>query len=166
MTELEVLSPPVPPVSPRRPLLIAVAVLIALLGVLAGAAGGVGYLLYAGFEKPVERSYDISVFLKPEATEAQKKAIHDQLAKVPHEGEVRFENRDQALARFKELWKDEPSFAEQVNAKSLPESYRLTSKVAAFDCAPMKVAGQMAGVNDVVIVMYPVKNEPGGSIRC
>ncbi|MEU8813609.1 permease-like cell division protein FtsX [Actinoplanes sp. NPDC048796] len=162
MTEPEVLSAP----RTSRAVLIAVAVLIALLGILAGAGGGVGYLLHSGFRKPVERSYGVSVFLKADATEAQRTALRDQLEKAPHQGEVVFETKAQALARFKELWKDDPEFLAKVGPNSLPESYRLSWKGTTFDCGPMKAAGKMPGVNDVVITMYPEKKEPGGSIRC
>ncbi|WP_143234845.1 permease-like cell division protein FtsX [Paractinoplanes atraurantiacus] len=162
------MTEPEAPSTPRssRPVLIAVAVLIALVGILAGAGGGVGYLLYAGFRKPVERSYDISVFLKSEVTEAQKTAVRDQLERAPHQGEVKFESRAQALARFKELWKDDPEFVNQVGPNSLPESYRFTWRGATFDCEPLAAVRKLPGVNDLVIVMYPTKNEPAGSIRC
>ncbi|GIG85472.1 hypothetical protein Pen02_04080 [Plantactinospora endophytica] len=112
----------------------------------------------------------ISVFLADDVTEPQKRAVEARLRAVPDLSELVFESREQAYARFAELFEDEPAMVEQVQPEDLPESFRFTLRDrAAFD---RTVAGplpaelrELASVDDVVYPGGP-KQEQESVSRC
>lgn len=128
--------------------------------VLVAALLGAGVAGCTADGPPTEPAAPISVFLNEDATEQQKQAIETRLRAVPGATEVRFESREQAYQRFKELFKDQPDLLAQVNPDSLPESLVLTVRDrAAFDSAaasPLRTELlALPGVDDVVLPGKP-----------
>lgn len=68
---------------------------------------------------------DVGIFLRSDITGPQRDALRDTLRTDPIVRDVRFESRQQAYERFKELWHDSPDFVASVDASQLPESFRL-----------------------------------------
>ncbi|MFF5081362.1 permease-like cell division protein FtsX [Actinoplanes sp. NPDC000266] len=154
------------PLPPRRPLLIAVAVLIALAGILAGAAGGVGYLLYAGFEKPDVKAYKVTVWMKPEVTEAQKADIRAQLEQLPHQTGIEFTSSADSFADAKDLYKDRPEILEALTPEKMPQSFRLTTESATFDCGSLPSIRKLPGYSDLQVARTASRSEPPAMIAC
>ena len=67
-----------------------------------------------------EGATDAGIFLRPDATDAQRRALSDALSADPLVRNVRFESRQAAYERF-----NKPDFVSSVNASQLPESFRL-----------------------------------------
>ncbi|MEO3742739.1 permease-like cell division protein FtsX [Plantactinospora sp. B5E13] len=136
--------------------------------VLVAALLGAGLAGCTADGPPTEPAAPISVFLTEDVTEQQKQAIEARLRAVPGATEVRFESREQAYQRFKELFKDRPEMLAQVNPESLPESLMLTVRDrAAFDRAaasPLRTELlALPGVDDVVL---PGKPGDGAVSEC
>jgi cell division transport system permease protein len=72
---------------------------------------------------------EVSIFLKPDVTEAQRTSLQtdlngDQLVQKP----VIYESRDTAWQRFKTQFKDAPDLVNATKPDSLPESFRVKLK--------------------------------------
>lgn len=160
--------PPAPAaVAAARPsrswlLLVAVAVLALVVG--AGAATSV--LLLTGWRKPVDREFLVTVFVDQDITAAQQAAVRAEMAKLPVRDGVRFESQDEAFAKFKEVWKDQPDRITGVRAGDLPASFQVTVVGAEFDCAPLRGIRALPGVEKPVVMMTPTKTAPGGELGC
>ncbi|MEU4564395.1 permease-like cell division protein FtsX [Actinoplanes sp. NPDC023936] len=131
---------------------------------LAGAAASTTVLLVAGYRYAPVRSYEVTVELSESATEEHKSAIRSELDDAP--GEVVFENREEALARFRKEWKDDPERVAGVQVESMSESFRLTSEGREFDCAPIPRIRELPGVERLWVVMEPTASRPGAEIGC
>jgi cell division transport system permease protein len=68
---------------------------------------------------------EVTIFLKNDATQVQKDAISAELQNDPLVQEADFETREQAFARFSEIYKDAPDLVASTKAESLPESFRV-----------------------------------------
>jgi len=68
---------------------------------------------------------EVTIFLKNDVTPVQKDAIGAELASDPLVQESAFETREQAYARFSEIYKDAPDLVASTKPESLPESYRV-----------------------------------------
>jgi len=68
---------------------------------------------------------EASVFLVNDIKEADKSAIKSQLDNDPLVREARFESRDEAYARFSEIYQDAPDFVAATKKEALPESFRV-----------------------------------------
>jgi len=97
----------------------------------------------------------ISVFLEADVTEQQRQAVEARLRAVPDAAEVVFESGEEAYARFKEVFKDDPELVENVRPDSLPASFILTMRDG--DAFARAISGPlldelraMSGVGDVV----------------
>lgn len=73
----------------------------------------------------------VAIFLKPDATEAQRAGIQATLAADARIRSFAFENREQAYENFVKLWRDSPDFMKSVNPGQLSESFQVTLTSAA-----------------------------------
>jgi cell division transport system permease protein len=71
---------------------------------------------------------EVSVFLKTDITDTQRQAIDNKIAESSLVKSRSYENKEQAFARFQELWKDSPDFVKSIGPNSLPESFRVKLK--------------------------------------
>jgi cell division protein FtsX len=140
-------------------------VVIAVLGMLVGAAATTGVFLVVN--RPRAHRYDVTVFLKRDATAEQKTAIESALHTLHPDGAIDLETRDEAYARFKEIFKDAPDLVQSTKAESLPESYRLVVRANAFPCPPVQTIDKLPGVDDIQIVQpATAAGQPGMEILC
>src|SRR6185503_850199 len=63
---------------------------------------------------------EVTIFLKNDVTQPQKDAILAQLKADPLVESADFETRDQAYARFSEIYKDAPDLVASTKPESLP----------------------------------------------
>lgn len=97
-----------------------------------------------------DEASDVSIFLTETVTEAQRTALRSSLQDDPRVRELRFESREEAWERFRELWKDSPDFVASVGPASLPESFRMNlADPAAYKEFETAFRGR-SGVQDVV----------------
>jgi cell division transport system permease protein len=68
---------------------------------------------------------DVSIFLTPTVTPEQEQELNRALQADGQVRGLRFESRQMAYERFRELWKDSPDFVQSVSPESLPASFRL-----------------------------------------
>jgi cell division transport system permease protein len=81
--------------------------------------------LPAGCVMPAEdRATDVSLFLTAGITDEERQRLHDRLQSDGRLAGLTFESREQAFAKFRDLWKDNPDFVKSVSPKDLPESFR------------------------------------------
>lgn len=93
---------------------------------------------------------DVSVFLRTDATDAQRAALDVALSRDPRVLAYRYEGREHAFERFHELWRDDPGRTASVAPDSLPESFRVELKDPAGYAALRDDLAGLAGVEDIV----------------
>lgn len=71
---------------------------------------------------------EVSIFLDKAVTEDQRTTLQSDLTSNPQVKTVYYESKDDALRRFKELYKDTPDLLKDVTAQALPESFRVKLK--------------------------------------
>jgi cell division transport system permease protein len=93
---------------------------------------GASLLLYKQIDSMKGYYYDkveVSIFLKPDYTDDQRKALADALATDPLVKQpVTFETKDQAYQKFKQQFKDAPDLVKATKPESLPASFRVQLK--------------------------------------
>jgi cell division transport system permease protein len=92
---------------------------------------GASVLLYMQVDQMKSYYYgeiEVSVFLKSDITDTQRQAIDSAIAQSPLVKSRSYETKEQAFARFKELWQDSPDFVKSIGPNSLPESFRVKLK--------------------------------------
>ncbi|AEV85827.1 hypothetical protein ACWT_4808 [Actinoplanes sp. SE50] len=142
----------------------------ALVALVVGAAGATSVLLLSGWRKPAEQRYNVSFFLKQSVTAAQTSAIRTELEKVPAVKDLRYESKEEALAKFKEMYKDKPEMIEAIEKSGsdngLPVSFRLDMKASDFDCRTMEAIRALPGVEQYSVVMGSIDENPVLQVRC
>lgn len=68
---------------------------------------------------------DVSIFLTADITESQRADLDAALRVDPFVRDLRYESREEAYARFKELWQSDPDMTRGVSGDALPESFRI-----------------------------------------
>lgn len=104
-------------------MILTTAISLALLG-----AGGLLYVQIQETKQLLRDKVEVMVFLKEDTSPDQKKDLEQRLGNDNLVRDYRFENKDQAYKRFKELFKHSPDFVSGVSSKALPESYRVRLK--------------------------------------
>lgn len=97
---------------------------------------GTSLMVRKGVENATARwqgGIEFIVFVKPEATPEQLKAIGDSLANDPQVANVTFVDKNAAYEEFKELFRDSPEMIESVTPDILPPSYRVEPKDKSAD---------------------------------
>src|SRR4029078_7633182 len=92
---------------------------------------GASVLLYMQVDQMKNYYYgeiEVSIFLRPEVTEAQRTAIDQAISSNPLVADKQYETQKQAFERFQALWADSPDFVKSVGPNSLPESFRVKLK--------------------------------------
>jgi cell division transport system permease protein len=68
---------------------------------------------------------EVSVFLRDDASPEQIDALQTKIRELPEVETFVFESKEQAYERFKELFKDSPTLVNNVDAESMPQSFRV-----------------------------------------
>ena len=114
---------------------------------------GASVLLYMQVDQMKSFYYgeiEVSIFLRPDVTDAQRQAIDTAISSNPLVAERTYETRDEALKRFQELWKDSPEFVKSVGPNSLPESFRVKLKnPESYKTFTDQMTG-MQGIQDII----------------
>jgi cell division transport system permease protein len=88
---------------------------------------------------------EVTVFLRDDSSSEEIQALGQRIAEIPEVDEVFFENRQQAYATFQDLFRDNESLVENVDASALPQSYRIKLVDAAnFPVIRARLAGDPA----------------------
>ncbi|MFJ1541684.1 permease-like cell division protein FtsX [Micromonospora chalcea] len=69
---------------------------------------------------------DIRVFLRREITDQQRLGLRDALRSDPLVRGVTFQSRDEAYARFEEMYRNSPDLVDAVKPEQMPESFQVT----------------------------------------
>src|SRR3954447_6198899 len=94
---------------------------------------GASVLLYMQVDQMKNYYYgkiEVSVFLRPDVTDAQRQAIDQAITSNPLVAGKTYETQKEAFDRFQQLWADSPDFVKSVGPNSLPESFRVKLKNA------------------------------------
>lgn len=94
---------------------------------------GGALLLKRGIDRATIRwrgGVDLSIFLAPDAPQAQADAIERKLAGMPEVKRFTYYDHDKAYEEFKEMFKNSPEEIQSVTAEDLPTSYRIVPKRA------------------------------------
>jgi len=94
---------------------------------------GASVLLYMQVDQMKNYYYgkiEVSVFLRPDVTDAQRQAIDQAISSNPLVAGKTYETQKEAFDRFQQLWADSPDFVRSVGPNSLPESFRVKLKNA------------------------------------
>ena len=143
-------------------------VLPAAIALVVGALATFGGLYLAGWRAQPQREFNVSVFLKENATQEQKETVQAALKKLPIKGDVHLQSRAEAYAEMKDTYaRAGQPLPDYVTEGNLPESYRVTSTGREFDCAPITPLKENTGVNRVLVVMTAAgEGKPGAEIGC
>ena len=68
---------------------------------------------------------EVSVYLKEDVSQEEIDALGRKIAAIPEVEQHFFETKEQAWARYRELFRDQPSLLENVDADAMPESFRI-----------------------------------------
>jgi cell division protein FtsX len=158
-------EPPEPPEPPSRRRRWVPLVVVGAVALLVGAVTATVTVLAVDGGPPRHR-YDVSVFLTHDATAAQKSAIRTRLGALHPVDGIRFEDRQQAYATFKQMFKDSPDLVNSTNPDTLPESFRLTTSSTEFDCPTLTKVRHLPGVDKTVVVQPAVHGHPGAEVKC
>jgi cell division transport system permease protein len=113
-------------ISLRRNLLMTIAGIITVTVSLCvlGGAWMLNTLVNHGTER-WKNGVELEIFMKVDASDAQVAAVQRQLANDPEVRDYRYLTKDDALAEFKRLFRDQPDLVNSVDAASLPSSFRV-----------------------------------------
>jgi cell division transport system permease protein len=114
---------------------------------------GASVLLYMQVDQMKNYYYgeiEVSIFLRTDVTEAQRSAIDQAISSNPQVADKTYETREQAFARFQQLWADSPDFVKSVGPNSLPESFRVKLKDPEQYKAFADQIKDMEGISDVI----------------
>lgn len=75
---------------------------------------------------------ELSIFMKPDASEAQNTAVQTELSNLPQVRKVTYVNQDESFAEFQQVFSNDPATTEGITAADLPPSYRVVPKKAEF----------------------------------
>jgi cell division transport system permease protein len=92
---------------------------------------GASVLMYLQVDRMKVQYYgdiEVSIFLRDDVTDAQKTNLTAILDQNPLVKSKEYESRDQAFAKFQQLWADSPDLIKAVTPAQLPESYRVKLK--------------------------------------
>ncbi|MDQ7908268.1 permease-like cell division protein FtsX [Phytohabitans sp. ZYX-F-186] len=79
-----------------------------------------------GCSQPVEVVDEIAVFLRHDVTDRQLADLDESLRSDPRVRQVRFQTREAAYEKFKEMYRDAPDLIAAVKPRQIPESFRVT----------------------------------------
>jgi cell division transport system permease protein len=96
-----------------------------------------------------EAKVEISTFLRTDITAEEQEALSADIAEMPQVEEVTFVSQTEALAEFRELYKNQPEFYEFLNEDSLPASFRIKLQNADDTEAVAALIRGRPGVDDV-----------------
>jgi cell division transport system permease protein len=102
-------------------MIITMAVSLTMLG-----ASGLLYLQVDEMKDVYYKNVQVSIFLAEEVTEEQRSSLDAALRSDPLIREVIFESKQEAYARFQEMFRDSPSLLTTVQEDRLPESFRVS----------------------------------------
>jgi cell division transport system permease protein len=68
---------------------------------------------------------EVSVFLRDDASPEQIEALNQKIGGLPEVQTHEFETKEQAYERFRRLFKDSPTLINNVDAESMPQSFRI-----------------------------------------
>jgi cell division transport system permease protein len=104
-------------------MIITMAVSLTMLG-----ASGLIYTQVNDMKEFYYARLEVTIFLKSDITPEQRTGLETTLKGDPLVREVRFETKDQAHAKFQELFRDTPELVSAVPPDKLPESFRVKLK--------------------------------------
>ena len=81
-------------------------------------------------------------------------------------GDIGFETREQAWQHFKEAFKDKPDLITSAAADAMPESFRLTTEGAEFDCAQLAPVRRLPGIDTIQVVQHATKEHASAVLGC
>jgi cell division transport system permease protein len=92
---------------------------------------------------------EVAVFLTDDISLEQQNRLGEMLNDMPEVSTVHYESKDEAYARFKELFKSNPSLVENVSKDALPASYRVKLKEPdKFKVVAARLEGQ-PGIDEI-----------------
>jgi cell division transport system permease protein len=86
------------------------------------------YLQVGDMEEFFYKKIEVSVFLKADVTEEQRKGLESDLTGDPLVQDVTYESKELAWERFKTQFRDAPDLVNATKPESLPESFRIKLK--------------------------------------
>ena len=101
-------------------MIVTMAVSLAMLG-----ASLLLYFQVSDMEEYYYTKLEVSIFFDKEATQPQIDAVRAELEADPMIAELKFETKDEAYNRFREMFKEAPDLVNAAQPESLPASFRV-----------------------------------------
>jgi cell division transport system permease protein len=73
---------------------------------------------------------ELSIFMKPEASQQELEAVNRQLGAMPEVGKARYVSKPEAFEEFKKIFANEPDLRDSLTVDQVPPSYRVVPKQA------------------------------------
>jgi cell division protein FtsX len=156
-------NPPASSAQPRSrsPLLLVVVAALVLLAV--AGAGFVGGFLVG---RPAADKYTVLVYFKTDANDRDKVEVHRALERLRPDGAIRFVSKEQAAAKAKETFRDNPEALKYMTSEHLPESFEADLVTRTITCKGISPIRNMAGVDEVKVGRKYHDDVPGAQIGC
>lgn len=100
--------------------------------------------------EPAEPAIEVAIFLKPDITDQQRASLAESLRSDPHVLRVRYESKEAAYAKFKEMYRDAPDLVGAVKLRDMPDSFRVTMAASSDRLALQEESERQPGVESVV----------------
>lgn len=116
---------------------------------LTGLAGSSGVLrrAFAAGERP--RAVGLRVFLRTDANPAESQAVLARLSRMPEVNSVRYIDKEEAFAKFRKLFAEEPDVLAAGSAEKMPPSYEVRSPSGAAHSTAKELLA-LPGVSNVI----------------
>jgi cell division protein FtsX len=138
--------------------MVAAFVLLAVAG-----AGFVGGFLVG---RPAVEKYTVWVYLKTDANDSDKVEVHRALERLRPDGAIRFVTKEQAAAKAKETFRDNPDALKYMTSDNLPDSFEADLVTRTITCKGISPIWKMAGVDKVKVGRKYHDDVPGAQIGC
>ena len=114
-----------------------------------GGAQLIGSQINLIIDQQTER-VEVSIYLVDDISQSDFDRLNGMLNSMPEVESVRFETKNQAYARFKELFKTQPDLVNNVSPNALPASFRVKLKnPQQFEAIAAQLKGQ-PGIDKIV----------------
>lgn len=114
---------------------------------------GASVLMYMQVDQMKDFYYskiEVSIFMREDVTDAQRSSLEAALQTNTLVQSADFESREQAFAKFQQLWKDSPDLVKAVKPGQLPESFRVKLKNPEQYAAFQDQIKGSPGIQDIV----------------
>ncbi|WP_345626837.1 permease-like cell division protein FtsX [Rugosimonospora acidiphila] len=130
------------------------------------AVAGVGFMGGLLVGRPAAETYTVLVYLKTTAKDNDKGGVRKALERLHPDGAIRFVTKQQASAKAKKMFSDDPDALKYMTPDNLPESFEADLVTRSISCKGISPIRKMPSVDSLVVVRKYHDGVPAATIGC